>query len=73
MMFFMTSNQHTPLIHMQCHNAKSKENNNKITTDTTVESIHFPIYLQMKNNYYKVELENNVDRPVSYNEYKTKA
>ena len=46
--FFRTYNQQTQSI--QCHNAISKEYFNTITTDATVESAHFPIYLQNRDN-----------------------
>ena len=67
----MTHNQKTQPI--QCHYAVSKEYINSISTDTRVESPHFPIYLQIKDNYFKVQLENNLYLPVSYYEIKTKA
>ena len=68
---FLTHNQHTQPI--QCHYAVSNENINTITTNTTVESPHFPIYLQVKDNYFKVQLKNDPYLPVSYHEFKTKA
>ena len=46
---------------------------NTTTTDTAVKSKHFPIYLKIKDNYFKVQLENDLDLPVSYHEFKTKA
>ena len=58
---------------MQCHYALSKEYNNTVTTDIAVESPHFPIYLQIKEDYFKVQPENNLYLPLSYHEYKTKA
>ena len=58
--FFMTHNQQTQPI--QCHYAVSKEYINTITSDTTVESPHFPI----------TTLENYLYLPVSYHEFKTK-
>ena len=39
--FFMTQNQNTQPI--QCHYAVSKEYINTVSTDTNVESQHFPI------------------------------
>ena len=50
---FMTHNQNTQPI--QCHYAVSKKYINSISTDTHVESPHFPIYLQIKDNYFKVQ------------------
>ena len=44
-----------------------------MTTITVVETSHFPIYLQTKDKYFKVQLENNLYRPVWDHEYKTKA
>ena len=61
----MTHNQHTQPI--QCHYAVSK------TTETAGESPHFPIYLQIKDNSLKVQLENYLYLPVSYREFKIKA
>ena len=58
---------------MQCHYAVSKEYINKITPDSTIESLHFPIYLQIKDNYFKVQLKNDLYLTVSYHEFKTKA
>ena len=69
--FFMTHNQNTQTI--QCHYAVSKEYINSISTGTQVESPHFPIYLQIKDNYFKVQLENDLYLPVSHCEFKTKA
>ena len=68
--FNMTHKQNTPPI--QCHYAVSKEYNNTVSTDTTVESPHFPNYLQIKDNYFKEQLENNIYLPVSYHEFQTK-
>ena len=67
----MTHNQNTQP--KQCHYVLSKENINSISTDTHVESQHFPIYLQIRDNYLKVQLENDLYLPVSYYEFKTKA
>ena len=67
----MTHNQHTQPI--QCHYAVSKEYINTITAEAAVESPHFTIYLQKKDNYFKVQLENDLYLPVSYHENKTKA
>ena len=69
--FFMTHNQNTPPI--ECHYAVSNEYINSIYTDTHVESPHFPIYLQIKDNYFKVQLENDIYLPVSYYEFQAKA
>ena len=69
--FFMTHNQNTQPI--QCHYAVSKENIKLVSTDTHVESPHFPIYLKIKDNYFKSKLENNLYLPVSHYELQTKA
>ena len=69
--FFMTHNQNAQPI--QCHYAVSKEYINSISTDTYVESPHFAFYLQIKDNYFKVQLENELYLPVSYYEFQTKA
>ena len=68
---FMTHKQNTQPI--QCHYAVSKEYINLVSTDTHVESPHFPIYLQIKHKYFKVQLANGLYLPVSYYEFKTKA
>ena len=65
--FFMTHNQNTQPI--QGHYAASKEHINSISTDTHVESPHFPIYLQIKDNYFNVQLENDLYLPVSHTEF----
>ena len=67
----MTHNQNTQPI--QCHYAVSGEYNTSVSTETPVESPHFPIYLQIENNYFKLQLENDLYLPVSYNEFQTKA
>ena len=67
----MTHNQNTQPI--QCHYAVSKEYINSVPKDTHVELPHFPIYLQIKDNYFKVQLKNDLHLPVSYYEFKTKA
>ena len=69
--FFMTHNQNTQPI--QYHYAVSKEYINSVSTDTHVESVHFPIYLQIKDNCFKVQLENDLYLPVSHTEFKAKA
>ena len=69
--FFMTHHQNTQPI--KCHYAVSREYINSVSTDTHVESPHFPIYLQTKDNYFKVQLENDLYLPVSHYEFKTKA
>ena len=69
--FFKTHKQNTQPI--QCHYAVSKEYINSVPTDTHVESPHFPIYLQIKDNYIKIQLEKNLYLPVSYYDSKTKA
>ena len=67
----MTHNQNTQSL--QCHYAVSKEFIDSISTDTHVESPHFSIYLQIKDNFFKVQLENNLYLTVSYYEIQTKA
>ena len=67
----MTHNQNTQPI--QCHYVVSKQYINSVSTDIHVESPHFPIYLQIKYNYFKVKLENDLYLPVSHYELKTKA
>ena len=65
LVFFMTHNQQTPI---QCHHAVSKKHINSYTTDTTVEPTHFPIYPRIKNNFFKIWLDNNIYIAVSYDE-----
>ena len=48
-------------------------NNYTRSTATTVEPPHFPIYQQIKDKYFKVQLENDIYLPVSYNQFQTKA
>ena len=67
----MIHNQNTQPI--QCHHALSKEKIYSVSTDTQVESPHFPIDIQIKDNYFKVQLENDLYLPVSHCEFKTKA
>ena len=67
----MTHNQHTQPI--QCHYAVSKEYTNTTIPNTTIESPLFPIQLQIKDNYIKVQLEYDLYLSVSYREFKTKA
>ena len=67
----MTHNQNTQPI--QCHYAVSKEYINSVSTDTKVESTRFPIYLKIKDNYFKVQLENNLYLRVSDYEFQTTA
>ena len=67
----MTHNQNTQP--MQCHYAVSKEYINTISTSTKVDSPHFPIYLQIKDNYFRVQLKNDLYLPVSLHEFKNKA
>ena len=67
----MTHNQNTQPI--QCHYAVAKQYFDSVSTDTHVESLHFPIYLQIKDNYFKVQLENDLYLTVSHAEFKTKA
>ena len=59
--FFITHNPNTQPI--QCNYAVSKKYINSVSTDINVESTHFPIYLQIKNNYFKVQLENDLYLP----------
>ena len=68
--FFMTHKQNTQPI--QCHYVVSKEYIHSVSIDTHVESPHFPIYLQIKDNSFKVQLENDLYLPVSHHEVKTK-
>ena len=51
----------------------SKEYIISISIDTHVESPHFPIYLQIKDNYFKEQLENDLYLPVSYYEFQAEA
>ena len=67
----MTHNQQTQPI--QCQYTVLKEYINTVTTDTAVESTHFPNYLQIENNYFKVQPKNNLYLPVSYHEHNTTA
>ena len=69
----MTHKEHTQP--KQCHYAVSlgKENISSVTADTAVESPHFPIYSQIKDNYFKVQIQNDLYLLVSYQEIKTKA
>ena len=69
--FFITHNQNTHPI--QCHYAVSKKKINPISSNSHVESPHFPIYLQIKDIFFKVQLENDLYLPVSYHEFQTKA
>ena len=66
---FMTNNPNT----QHCNYAVSKDCINSVSTDTNIESTHFPIYLQIKENYFKVQLEKSLYLPVSYHEIHTKA
>ena len=68
--FFMTHISQTQPT--QCHYAVSKEYINTVTTDTALESPHFPIYLKIRDNFLKVQTENNFYLPASHNEYKPK-
>ena len=67
----MTHNQHTQPL--QCHYTVSKEYINAIVTDTNEKTPHFPIYLQINDNYFKVKLENDLYLPVLFHGFKTKA
>ena len=69
--FFMTHNLNTQPI--QSNYAVSKEYINSVSESTSTEPIHFPIYLQIKNNYFKVQLDNDLYLPVSHHEFHTKA
>ena len=51
--FFKTHNQNTQPV--QCHYAVSKEYFNLVSTDANIESAHFPIYLQIKDNIFRVQ------------------
>ena len=68
--FIMTHNQHTQPV--QSHYAISKEYIDTIATDTNVESPHFPKYLHIRDNYFKVQLENDLYLPVSNDKLRTK-
>ena len=63
----MTHNLNTQPI--QCNYAVSKEFINSVSANINTEPIHIPIYLQIKNNYFKVQLENDLYLPVSYHEF----
>ena len=67
----MTHNLNTQPI--QCNYDVSKENINSVSRETTIEPTHFPIYLQIKENYFKVQLENDLYLPVTQQEFYTKA
>ena len=69
--FFMTHNLNPQPI--QCNYAVSKEYINSVSTDTNIESPHFPIYLQIKDNYFKVQLEKDLYLLVSHHEFHNKA
>ena len=58
---------------MQCQYAVSKEDMNSVSTDTHVESADFPVYLKIQDNYFNLQLENNLCLPVSYYKVQTKA
>ena len=67
----MTHNKNTQPV--QCNYAVSKEYINTVSTDTNVGSPHFTIYLQIKDNYFKVQIENDLCLPVSHQEFQTKS
>ena len=67
----MTQNLNTQPI--QCNYAVSKEYFNSVLANINTEPILFPLYLQIKINYFKVQLENDPCLPVSYHEFCTKA
>ena len=69
--FFMTHNLNTQP--KQCNYALSKEYINSVSANTNTEPMHFQIYLQIKENYFKVQLEDDHYLPVSYHEFRTKA
>ena len=69
--FFMTHNLNTQPI--QCNYAVSKEYINTVSENVSTEQIHFPIYLQTKNNYFEVQFDNDLYLPVSYHEFCTKS
>ena len=58
---------------IQCNYAVSKEYINSVSAKSNTEPMHFPIYLQIKENYFKVQLEDVLYLPVSYHEFRTKA
>ena len=67
----MTHNLNTqPIL---CNYAGSKEYINTVSENVTTEQIHSPICLQIKNDYFKVQLDNDLYLPVSYNDFYTKA
>ena len=68
--FVITHNPSTQPI--QCNYAVSKKYITSVSTDTIVESPNFPIYLQIKDNYFKFQLENYLYLPVSHHEFQTK-
>ena len=51
----------------------SREYIDSFSTATHEESPHFPIYLQIKKNYFKVQPEKDLHLPVSYYGFKIKA
>ena len=67
----MTNNQNKQPI--QCHYAVSKKFINTVSTDTNVESPQFPISLKIKDNYFRVQLENDLHLSVSCHEFENKA
>ena len=58
---------------IQCNYAVSKTYINSISTQTYVKSPHFPIYLQIKDNYFKVQLEIDLYLLILYHDFHTKA
>ena len=67
----MTHKQSTqPIL---CQYAISKEYINTVSADTNLESPHFPIYLQIKDKYFKAQLEYDLYLPVLYHKFQTKA
>ena len=67
----MAHNRNTQPI--QCHYAVSEEYINTVSRDTNVESPHFPIYLQILDKNFKLQLENDLYLSVSYRDVQTKA
>ena len=66
----MIHNQQTPPI--QCHNAVAKEYVTGMTTETIVETQHFPIYQRLKDKLLKLQF-NKIYLHASQTEHSTKA
>ena len=67
----MTHNLNTQPL--RCNYAVSKECINTVTETSDTKPIHFPIYLQIKDNYFEVQLDNDLYLPISQHEFHTKA